>query len=59
MSNTNRDLEPEDAQKIENRIDTILGKTFWELEKAMEELGHWTPKRFEILSDQIMEALYI
>jgi len=28
MSNTNRDLEPEDAQKIERRIDAILEKTF-------------------------------
>jgi hypothetical protein len=59
MSNTNRDLEPEDAQKIERRMDAILEKTFWELEKAAENLGHWNPKRFEILSDQIKKAIYI
>jgi hypothetical protein len=59
MSNTNRDLEPEDAQKIEKGMDAILEKTFWELEKATEELGHWTPKRFEILSEQIKKAIYI
>jgi hypothetical protein len=59
MSNSNRDLEPEDAQRIEKRMDAMLEKAFWELEKASEELGHWTPKRFEILSDQIKKAIYI
>ena len=59
MSNTNRDLEPEYAQNIERRMDAKLEKAFWELEKASEELGHWTPKRFEILSEQIKKAIYI
>ena len=59
MSNTNRDLEPEDAQRIEKRIDALLEKTFWELEEAAVDLGHWNPKRFEILSDQIYKAIWM
>ena len=57
--NTNRDLEPEDAAKIEKKIDSILENTFWELEKAAEDLGNWTPKRFLTLSEQIKKAIYI
>ena len=56
--NTNRDLEPEDAAKIEKKIDSILENTFWELEKA-EDFGNWTPKRFLTLSEQIKKAIYI
>ena len=59
MSNTSRDLEPEDAQRIEKRIDAILEKTLWEIEYGMEDLGHWSPKRFETLSGQIKKAIYI
>jgi hypothetical protein len=59
MSNRNRYLDEEDAQKIERRINALLEETFWELEKEMENLGPWNPKRFKILSDQIYKAIYI
>jgi hypothetical protein len=59
MSNSSRDLEPEDALAIEKRMDGILEKTLWDLEKAIEDLGHWSPSRFSRLSEQIKKAVYI